>query len=66
MTMSVRFVLSYDLEKRILSAYKVDTFSMKINVLVTDGVNDVTISHKSVDTRVVITFAITTLSTGKQ
>ena len=36
-------------------AFKVDIFSMKIYIVVTDVVNDVTYSCKSVNTRVVIT-----------
>ena len=39
---------------------------MKINIVVTDVVNDVTHSRKSVNTRVVITLLLPTLSTGKQ
>ena len=41
-------------------------FSMKIYIVVTDVVNDVTYSRKSVNTRVVIRFYDMTLSTGKQ
>ena len=42
-------------------------FSMKIYIVVMDIVNDVTYSHKSVNTHVVITFFYyMTLSTGKQ
>ena len=39
---------------------------MKIYIVVTDVVNDVTYSRKSVVTRVVIRFYDMTLSTGKQ
>ena len=39
---------------------------MKIYIVVTDVVNDVTYSRKSVITRVVIRFYDMTLSTGKQ
>ena len=37
-------------------AFKVDIFPMKIYIVVTDVVNDVTYSRKSVITRVVIRF----------
>ena len=50
MTTTVRFVLSYDFLNRIE-----DIFPMKINIVVTDVVNDVTNSRKSVNTCVVIT-----------
>ena len=53
MTTSVRFVLSYD-----FIAFKMDIFSMKIYIVVTDVVNDVTYSRKSVNTRVVITLLL--------
>ena len=46
--------------------FKVDIFSMKIYIVVTDVVNDVTYSSKSVNTHVVVTLLFTTLSTGKQ
>ena len=36
-----------------------DKFSIKIYIIVTDAVHDVTYSHKSVNTRVVITLLIT-------
>ena len=48
MTTSVRFVLSYDFLNTFLSPLKVDIFSMKINIVVTDVVNDVAYSRKSV------------------
>ena len=35
-----------------------DTFPLKINIVVTDFVNDVTYSRKSVNTRVVITLLL--------
>ena len=54
MTTSVRFVLPYDFVKYDFIAFKVDIFPMKINIVVTDVVNDVTYSHKSVNTCVVI------------
>ena len=49
MTTSVRFVLSYDFLNTILSPLK-----WTFNIVVTDVVNDVTYSRKSVHTRVVI------------
>ena len=55
MTMRVRFVLSYKYD---FIAFKVDIFPMKINIVVTDVVNDVTYSRKSVNTRVVITLLL--------
>ena len=39
---------------------------MKINIVVTEVVSDVTYSRKSVNTRVVINFYYMTLSIGKQ
>ena len=53
MTTSARFVLSYDFLNTI-NPFKVDIFPMKITVVVTDVVNAVTYSCKSVNTRVVI------------
>ena len=50
MTTSVGFVLSYDFLKYYFIAFKKDIFPMKINIVVTDIVNDVTYSHKSVNT----------------
>ena len=42
--------------KKDFIAIEVDIFSMKIYIVVTDVVNDVTYSRKSVNTRVVIRF----------
>ena len=58
MTTRVRFVLSYDLLKYYFIAFKKDIFPMKINIVVTDVVNDVTYSHKSVNTCVLITLLL--------
>ena len=55
MTTSVRIVLSYDLKQDFI-AFEVDIFSVKIYIVVTDVVNAVKYSHKSVNTRVVIRF----------
>ena len=44
----------------------VDIFSIEINIVVTDVVNDVTYSRKSVITRWSYDFYYMTLSTGKQ
>ena len=46
----VMFPFKYD-----FMSFKVGIFPMKINIVVTDVVNDVTYSRKSVNTRVVIT-----------
>ena len=51
---------------KIVFAFEVDIFSMKIYIVVTDVVNDVTYSRKSVNICVVIRFFDMTLSTGKQ
>ena len=59
MTTSVRSVLSYDSQKKDFIAFKVDIFSKKIYIVVTDVVNDVTCSSRSVNTCVVITPFIT-------
>ena len=59
MTTSVRSVLSYDSQKKDFIAFKVDIFSKKIYIVVTDVVNDVTCSSRSVNTCVVITLFIT-------
>ena len=61
MTTRVRFVLSYDFLNTLytlLSPLKVDIFPMKINIVVTDVVNDLTYFRKSVNTRVVITLLL--------
>ena len=52
--------------KKDFIAFEVDIFSMKIYVVVTDVVNDVTYSRKCVNTHVVIDFYDMMLSTGKQ
>ena len=51
MTTRVRFVLSYDFNNRILSPWKWTYFLMKIYIVVTDVVNDVTYTSKSVNTQ---------------
>ena len=68
MTTSVRFVLSYDFLNTFFITFKVDMFPMKlINIVVTDVVNDVTYSRKSVNTRVVITLLLhDVIHVGKQ
>ena len=58
MITSVRFVLSYDLKYDFI-AFKGDICSMKIYIVVTDVVDDVTYSRKSVNTRVATTLFIT-------
>ena len=50
MTSRVRLVLSYT----ILSPVKVDIFPLKINIVVTDVISDITYFCKNVNTRVVI------------
>ena len=57
MTTSVRFVLSYDFKYNFIG-FKMVIFPMKINIVVTDIVNDVTYSRKSVNTCVVITLLL--------
>ena len=57
MTSSVRFVLSYDFLNTTV-AFKVDIFPVKIDIIVTAVINDVTYSHKSVNTPVVITLLL--------
>ena len=52
-----RVVISYDFFA--FEHVKVDIFSVKIYIVVTDVVNDITFSRKSVNTRVVITLFIT-------
>ena len=59
MTTSVRFVLHHMTSKIGFITFKVDIFSLKINIVVTDVINDVAYSCKSVNTRLVITLFIT-------
>ena len=56
MATSVRFCLSYDPLKRILSRSKMNIISIRKRMVDTDVVNDVTCTHQSVITRVVIRF----------
>ena len=65
MSMGVRFVLSYDSEKRFY-CFKLDIFPMKNYMVVMDIVNDVTYSCKSYYMCGHLTFYYMTISTGKQ
>ena len=54
MITSVRFCLSYDPLKWDFVTFKMNIITIRNHIVGTDGVNDVTWSHQSVITRVVI------------
>ena len=58
MTTSVRFVLSYDILNTILLPLQWIIFPRKISTVVTDVVNDITYSRKSVNTCAVMTLLL--------
>ena len=66
MTTRVRFVLSYDFLKLDFIAFEVAMFSMKIYIVVTDIVNEVTVPVKVLIQVWSYDFYDMTLSTGKQ